>query len=94
MRLCKPTMNFIALGYPNSLQHWAPLGALLPVRMTRLGVGLVLAIATLQVIAAPAPWFMWKSKVDGKIFCAQTSPGEGWKRVGGPFKDARCERPA
>lgn len=53
--------------------------------------GLLLSIT---VFAQPAPWYMWKSKLNGKTFCAQTSPGEGWERVGGPFKDARCEKPA
>lgn len=42
--------------------------------------------------AAPAPWYEWRSKVDGREACAQASPGEGWTRVGGPFIDAACRR--
>ena len=45
------------------------------------------------ILAAPAPWYKWKSKLDGKVFCFQTSPGEGWERLSGPYKDARCETP-
>lgn len=44
--------------------------------------------------AAPAPWYLWRSKVDGALYCAQVSPGPGWERVRGPFRDLQCERPA
>jgi hypothetical protein len=47
-----------------------------------------------SAMAAPAPWYLWKSKLDGKTVCLQTSPGEGWERVAGHFKDSRCEIPA
>lgn len=40
--------------------------------------------------AAPAPWFSWRSKVDGKLVCAQTSLGPGWEKAAGPFKDSHC----
>lgn len=50
--------------------------------------GLVLAVS---VSAQPAPWYLWKSKLNGKTYCQQTSPGEGWERVGGPFKDSNCK---
>ncbi|MGE5336999.1 MAG: hypothetical protein ACM3PU_04170 [Gemmatimonadota bacterium] len=54
----------------------------------------VLAAAlSAAVLAQPAPWYKWRSKVDGKEACAQTSPGAGWERAAGPFKDARCEAP-
>ncbi|THF62652.1 hypothetical protein [Pseudothauera rhizosphaerae] len=43
--------------------------------------------------AAPAPWYLWRSKVDGKLHCAQASPGPGWERERGPFRDIRCEKP-
>ena len=33
---------------------------------------------------------LWQSKVDGHLTCAQTSPGEGWIRFTGPFRDAGC----
>lgn len=44
-------------------------------------------------IAQPAPWYKWKSKLNGKITCTQTSPGDGWTKDSGPYKDARCEVP-
>lgn len=40
--------------------------------------------------AAPAPWFWWYSKVDGKRVCAQASPGFGWERGDTAFRDIRC----
>lgn len=41
-------------------------------------------------LAAPAPWYLWKSTVDGKTFCSQTPPGDGWMRFKGPFDNGRC----
>jgi hypothetical protein len=52
---------------------------------------LLLACAT-QLWAAPAPWYQWRSKADGKRVCAQTSLGPGWDRAAGPFRDSRCEK--
>lgn len=45
-------------------------------------------------VAQPAPWYKWKSNLDGKVFCLQTSPGPGWTRVGGPYIDSHCRIPA
>jgi hypothetical protein len=42
--------------------------------------------------AGPAPWFVWRSKLDGKEVCAQASPGAGWVQLGGPFFDADCRK--
>jgi len=42
--------------------------------------------------AGPAPWFVWRSKLDGKEVCAQASPGAGWVQQGGPFFDADCRK--
>ncbi|TXG77974.1 MAG: hypothetical protein E6R11_05720 [Rhodocyclaceae bacterium] len=42
--------------------------------------------------AAPAPWHWWKSRLDGRLYCAQTSPGSGWVRVAGPFDNAQCRK--
>ncbi|MBE2260594.1 MAG: hypothetical protein IAE88_17175 [Rhodobacteraceae bacterium] len=56
-------------------------------------ITIVIALFCLTVLAAPAPWFMWRSKLDGKAFCAQTKPGEGWEKASGPYQDARCQRP-
>lgn len=60
-----------------------PLAALL--------VALLLASATLR--AEPAPWFKWRSKVDGSTSCSQWPLGPGWERAGGPYRDSRCEKP-
>lgn len=54
-------------------------------------------LATLSLFAAAAaaesaPWHLWKSRLDGKTFCAQTSPGEGWEKNEGAFSNARCRR--
>jgi hypothetical protein len=63
--------------------------------MKRKSIALVLSLLFAgSLLAQPAPWYQWRSKLNGKIFCNQTSPGEGWERVSGPFKDARCEKPA
>ena len=40
--------------------------------------------------AAPAPFFLWQSTADDHLTCAQVSPGEGWIRFAGPFRDAGC----
>lgn len=42
--------------------------------------------------AAPAPWYVWQSRLDGARVCAQTMSG-AWERIAGPYRDARCERP-
>jgi len=54
----------------------------------------MLCIAALTVaaaaLAAPAPWYLWRSKLNGELYCAQTSPGQGWTLSDGPFKDLAC----
>jgi len=42
--------------------------------------------------AAPAPWYLWRSVSGPAEACAQASPGDGWRQVGGPFIDAGCKR--
>lgn len=42
--------------------------------------------------AAPAPWYQWRSKADGRLACAQTPLGPGWEQASGPYRDARCEK--
>ena len=54
-------------------------------------VGLLAAVQ-IQVQAAPAPWYLWRSISGGDEACAQTSPGEGWAKSGGPFIDSACRR--
>lgn len=44
--------------------------------------------------AGPAPWYQWRSKVDGTLSCAQSTLGFGWELASGPYKDSRCEKPA
>ncbi|ATE58832.1 hypothetical protein CCZ27_01655 [Thauera sinica] len=58
------------------------------------GASLALAIAaTATALAAPAPWHVWRSKLDGREICKQTSAGPGWEWSRGPFHDSRCRRP-
>ena len=45
----------------------------------------------LPVHAAPAPWYYWRSKVDGARVCAQTSPGPGWERDSPPYEGPGCQ---
>ncbi len=40
--------------------------------------------------AIPAPWYQWRSKLNGEEVCAQTMPSDGWEKARGPFKDASC----
>ena len=59
----------------------------------RLAGALCASLIAFAALAQPAPWYKWKSKLNGRITCAQTSPGEGWEKDSGPYKDARCEKP-
>lgn len=43
--------------------------------------------------AAPAAWYLWQSPYADGILCSQTSPGDGWQVLRGPFRDARCQKP-
>lgn len=60
----------------------------------RIAAACLLAACAGAALAGPAPWYMWRSKVDGRQFCAQTSLGAGWERATGPYKDSHCEKPA
>lgn len=58
-----------------------------------------LTAATLLAVCAcamaePAPWYKWRSKIDGTLACAQSTLGFGWELAAGPYKDSRCEKPA
>jgi hypothetical protein len=44
-----------------------------------------------SVQAAPAPWYFWRSTVDGQRMCAQTSPGHGWVRDSEAFEGPGCQ---
>ena len=41
-------------------------------------------------MAAPAHYWKWRSKLDGKIVCSQTPLGAGWEKADGPYQDAQC----
>ena len=57
-------------------------------RAVLLTVGLLVSFT---VLAAPAAWYKWKSKLNGEVWCTQTSPGDGWVQASGPYKDAHCK---
>lgn len=55
---------------------------------------LALAILTplsLRVQAGPAPWYYWRSLVDGQRVCAQTSPGAGWEQDSAAYEGPGCQ---
>jgi len=52
----------------------------------------LLAASITQSIAGPAPWYQWRSKVDGRLSCSQIPLGPGWERAAGPFRDSHCEK--
>ncbi|RUP23789.1 MAG: hypothetical protein EKK45_28050 [Curvibacter sp.] len=54
--------------------------------------GLIACLLVGLAQAGPAPWFVWRSKLDGKEVCAQTSPGSAWVQQGGPFLDSDCRK--
>lgn len=49
-------------------------------------------LMTAIAVAGPAAWYQWRSKLEPSFLCSQTSPGEGWEKLNGPFSDARCEK--
>ncbi|XAE40826.1 hypothetical protein WMF93_18360 [Pseudomonas alkylphenolica] len=58
--------------------------------MQRLALALFAVLLMTRGEAAAAPWYRWESQVDGRLVCAQFSPGDGWKRFAGPFNNAAC----
>lgn len=57
-------------------------------------VFLVAVLATCSLVwAGPAAWYRWHSDEGGIDICSQTSPGDGWVPVKGPFSDALCKNP-
>nr|WP_312507736.1 hypothetical protein [Pseudomonas luteola] len=60
-------------------------------RHSRWTTGLLL-IVSLSIAAAPAPFFKWRSKFNGQVVCQRTSPGDGWERLAGPFRDIGCQQ--
>ena len=51
-----------------------------------------LLLATALAHAAPAPWYYWRSQVDGARVCAQTSPGPGWRRDSPAYNGPGCQQ--
>jgi hypothetical protein len=59
---------------------------------TAFTIVLLPALACSLAMAKPAPWFKWRSKLDGTLACSQTPLGQGWKQASGPYRDSRCEK--
>jgi hypothetical protein len=59
---------------------------------TRTFSALLLALACSHVAAEPAPYYQWRSKVDGALACSQTPLGPGWEKASGPYRDSLCRR--
>jgi hypothetical protein len=55
-----------------------------------LNLALLLACFCGSVAAEPAPWYQWRSKVDGQLACSQTPLGAGWEKASGPYQDSHC----
>ena len=68
---------------------WAQTPATPPATVANPPARVVPALEVAQ--AAPAPWYYWRSKVDGHRLCAQVSPGPGWERDGGPYEGPLCQ---
>jgi hypothetical protein len=56
-------------------------------------LGTALAVVFSSSLAAPAPYYQWRSKLTGALACSPTPLGEGWVKATGPYRDARCEKP-
>ncbi len=59
-------------------------------RRAAAGLAAALALGSSAALAAPAPWYWWRSQVDGARVCAQTSPGPGWQQDSAPFDGPGC----
>ncbi len=60
---------------------------------SKIALALLTATLSASLAAAPAHWYNWRSKLNGQLFCAQTSPGEGWEKIAQPYKNSRCQTP-
>jgi len=52
----------------------------------------ILLLVAATATAGPAPWYQWRSKVDGRLVCSQTALGKGWEQASGPYRDSHCEK--
>jgi hypothetical protein len=53
---------------------------------------IALILSSSALWAKPAAWYWWHSALSDQNVCSQTSPGEGWVIVKGPFEDAVCKK--
>lgn len=60
--------------------------------LIRIVLALLTASLASAAFAAPAPWFQWRSKLDGKLVCSQTPLGAGWEKATGPYRDSHCTK--
>lgn len=60
--------------------------------MKNVALLLLLALHVAAAVAGPAPWFQWRSKVDGQLACSQTPLGPGWEKASGPYQDSHCTK--
>ncbi|AXA91420.1 hypothetical protein [Massilia sp. YMA4] len=61
--------------------------------LLRPALRLLPCVFALSAMAAPAPWWLWESVTSGSKVCAQHPLGPGWRKLLGPYRDARCEKP-
>ncbi len=58
---------------------------------TKLTVPIILSLFAAAAAAADsAPWYLWDNALDGKMQCAQISPGKEWTKIGGAFGNSSC----
>lgn len=61
--------------------------------MKTIALLLAFGLASHAALAGPAPYHLWRSKLNGALACSQTPLGPGWEKSRGPYRDARCEKP-
>lgn len=59
--------------------------------LSRIIAAALLALAAGRLAAEPAPWYQWRSKIDGQLACSQTPLGPGWEKSSGPYQDSHCQ---
>lgn len=52
----------------------------------------LIAHLSLTARAEPAPRYWWVSRLADAGVCMQTSPGAGWYRTGGPYRNGRATK--
>lgn len=61
-------------------------------KLPAIAAGTLLAWLCVAAVAGPAPWYKWRSKLDGKQVCSQTPLGPGWEKASAAFKDSHCTK--